>query len=192
MEVKVVKKILKNIDEEINLCNKCQNLVEKFPNSNTVYLGKNNDIIIIGEAPANNGWRISKMLWKNKEGKILPSGVVLQKLFDIIGKDIFDMTFIESIKCYPINRKNIKLCSKNCNKYLIEQLNILKPKIIITLGDAATRNVLNITYSKFSEVVGKVYNINNYKVIPIYHPSPISPKSYKDNIPIFEKLKDII
>ena len=29
----------------------------------------------------------------------------------------------------------------------------------------------------------------NYKLIPIYHPSPLNPKGYKENIPIFEKLK---
>lgn len=129
------------------------------------------------------------MLWKNIEGKVLPSGIVLQKLFDLINKDIFNITFIESIKCFPKERKNIKMCSKNCNKYLIEQLNVLKPKIVITLGEAATRNVLNINFNKFSEVVGKVYELNGCKVIPIYHPSPISLKSYKDNVPIFEMLK---
>jgi len=27
--------------------------------------------------------------------------------------------------------------------------------------------------------------------LPIYHPSPISPKSYKGNVTIFEKLRDM-
>ena len=30
----------------------------------------------------------------------------------------------------------------------------------------------------------------NYKLIPIYHPSPLNPKGYKDNVSIFEKLKN--
>ena len=34
----------------------------------------------------------------------------------------------------------------------------------------------------------EIYEVNEYKVLPIYHPSPISPKSYKGNIPIFEEL----
>ena len=78
------------IDKDINNCNKCQTLVEKFPNAKTVFLGKDNDIVLIGEAPAKNGWRKSGMLWKGPSGKVLPSGVVLQKLFDIIDRDIFD------------------------------------------------------------------------------------------------------
>ena len=47
-------------------------------------------------------------------------------------------------------------------------------------------------YKKFSEVVGKEFTIDNIKVIPIYHPSPISPLSLKGNIPIFEQLKKTI
>ena len=46
-----------------------------------------------------------------------------------------------------------------------------------------------IKYKKFSDVVGKEFKVNGYKVIPIYHPSPISPMSYKGNIEIFKKIK---
>ena len=48
------------------------------------------------------------MLWKDITGKVLPSGVVLQELFDIINRDIFETTFLESVKCYPVERKNLK------------------------------------------------------------------------------------
>ena len=180
-----MKEKLKEIDNEVHKCTKCNNLVDKFPNSPTVYLGKDNDIILIGEAPANNGWRKSHKLWKDVNDKVLPSGVILQKLFDIIERDIFDTTFIESVKCYPLDRKNLKTCSTNCKNIMLKQLEILKPKLIITLGEFPTRNILNFKFKNFSDVVGKTYEINNYKVLPIYHPSPISPKSYKGNIPIF-------
>lgn len=46
---------LKRIDEEIYKCNLCSEMVEKFPNSKTVSIGKSHDIVILGEAPANNG-----------------------------------------------------------------------------------------------------------------------------------------
>ena len=188
LKEKVIKILLQEIDTKVNKCLLCQSLVEKFPNSNTVYLGKNNDIVLIGEAPANNGWRKSHMLWKDINGKVLPSGVILQKLFDIIDRNIFEITFLESVKCYPIERKNLKTCSKNCKIIMEKQLEILQPKLIITLGEFPTRNLLNFKFKKFQDVVGNIYEINGYKVLPIYHPSPISPKSYKDNIPIFENL----
>lgn len=72
---------------------------------------------------------------------------------------------------------------------MIEQLRILDPKLIITLGEFPTRNLLDFKFDKFADVVGNVYEVNGYKILPIYHPSPISPKSYNVNEPIFEKLK---
>lgn len=182
---------LKLIDKEIYKCNLCNNLVEKFPNTNTVFLGSNNDIVLIGEAPANNGWRKSNMLWKDINGKILPSGVILQKLFDIINKDIFDTTFLEAVKCYPKDRKNLKICSLNCKRYMLKQLEILQPKLIITLGEFPTKTLLDFKFNRFKDVVGNIYEVDNFKILPIYHPSPISPNSYKGNIPIFNKLRGV-
>ena len=178
------------IDYDVYKCSLCNELVEKFPNDRTVYLGKNNDIVLIGEAPANNGWRKSHRLWTDVNGKILPSGFILQKLFDIINRDIFETTFLESVKCYPLERKNLKICSKNCKNIMQKQLELLNPKLIITLGEFPTRNLLNFKFNKFQDVVGKIYEVDGHKILPIYHTSPISPKSYKGNLPIFEKLKE--
>ncbi len=187
-----INKRLKQIDEKIYSCKSCRTLVEKFPNDTTVFIGKDNDIVLVGEAPANNGWRKSHKLWRDINGKVLPSGVVLQKLFNIIDRNIFETTFLESVKCYPLERKNLKTCSNNCKNIMLEQLKILSPKLIITLGEFPTRNLLDFKFNKFKDVVGNIYEVNGYKVLPIYHPSPISPKSYKDNVPIFEKLQMII
>lgn len=182
-----------NLDEIDNLvsdCSKCGSLVEKFPSGKTFYIGTSNDIVLVGEAPANNGWRKSKMLWRDVNGRMLPSGVVLQKLFDIINRKVLDTTFIEAIKCYPIERSSIPTCFKNCHNILISQLNILRPKLIITLGDAATKSLIGDTYKNFKEVVGMIHEVDGFKVLPIYHPSPVSPMSYKGNIEIFERLRD--
>lgn len=64
--------------------------------------------------------------------------------------------------------------------------------MILALGDAATKTVLDFKYKKFSDIVGKKFELNGMTVIPIYHPSPISPKSYTGNVDIFEKLKNMI
>lgn len=190
LKERLVNKLLKQVDEEVFNCKSCDKLVDKFPNDATVFLGKDNDIVLVGEAPANNGWRKSHKLWKDVNGKVLPSGVVLQKLFDIIDRDIFETTFLESVKCYPLERKSLKTCSKNCKNIMLKQLKIINPKLIITLEEFPTRNLLDFKFDKFADIVGNIYEINGYKILPIYHPSPISPKSYTGNIPIFEKLRD--
>lgn len=180
---------LEKIDTEIHNCNLCDKMIEKFPNSKTVSIGTPSDIVILGEAPANNGWRKSGVAWYDTNHKLLPSGVILQKLLNEIGLTIEDTYFLEAIKCYPKDRKYLNKCSINCKKYLIKQLDIIKPKIVLSLGDAATRSILDFKYNNFKDVVGKTFNLNGYKVIPIYHPSPISPMSYKGNIEIFKRLK---
>ena len=191
LKSKLIKALLKQVDEKGYSCKSCDKLVDKFPNDETVFLGKDQTIVLVGEAPANNGWRKSHKLWCDINGKVLPSGVVLQKLFDIIDRDIFETTFLESVKCYPLERKNLETCSSNCKSIMLDQLRILNPKLIITLGEFPTRNLLNFKFNKFADVVGNIYEVNGYKILPIYHPSPITPKSYKGNIPIFKKLKDM-
>lgn len=191
LKARLINKLLRQVDKKVYSCKSCDKLVDKFPDDVTVFLGKDNDLVLVGEAPANNGWRKSHKLWTDLNGKVLPSGLVLQKLFDIIDRNIFETTFLESVKCYPLERKNLKTCSSNCKNIMLEQLKILNPKLIITLGEFPTRNLLDFKFNKFADVVGKIYIVNDFKILPIYHPSPISPKSYKGNIPIFEKLRDM-
>ena len=107
---------LEEIDKEIYNCNLCNDMVEKFPNSTTVFKGRRKEIVILGEALANNGWRKSGVAWYDVNHKLLPSGVVLQKLIDIINLKIEDTYFLEAIKYYPKDRKYLKKCNNNCKK----------------------------------------------------------------------------
>ena len=116
----------------------------------------------------------------------------MQRLLDLVNIKLEDVYFLESIKCYPLDRKYLKKCSVNCRGFLFKQLEVIKPKVILSLGDAATKSVLDIKYSKFSDVVGKRFIVNNMMIIPIYHPSPINPKSYSGNVDIFRELGDLL
>lgn len=62
--------------------------------------------------------------------------------------------------------------------------------VFIEILEFPTKNLLNFKFNKFVDVVDNIYEVNRYKILPIYHPSPISPKSYKGNISIFENLRD--
>ncbi len=187
---------LEKLETDIKKCYKCKKLVDKFEHSQTIYFGQRTDLLLLGEAPANNGWRKSKVIWKDTKGKFLPSALIMQKLLDPLKINLLDLSFTEAIKCYPIKRNNLETCKINCKKFLFEQIELLNPKIIITLGNYATRSLLDINYKNFKEVVGQIYEINikgkTVMVLPIYHPSPISPLSYKGNIEIMKKLEKIL
>lgn len=184
---------LQEIDQQIAQCQLCRGLVEKFPTAvSTVFLGQQQELVLLGEAPAPRGWRQSHKPWRDETGKVIPSGVILQRLFAQIERDPFQTTFLEAVKCYPLERKSLKFCSTNCHHFTQAQLQLLQPKIILAMGEFATRRALNFKFEKFSEVAGQVFHVEGQTILPIFHPSPASPQSYKGNLPIFAKLKELL
>lgn len=102
---------------------------------------------------------------------------------------------MEAIKCYPDNGKVTKAQTINCKQYCYEQIDILKPQIILSMGKYATEFLIGIE-KKFSDMVGNTYSMDtsngSYTVIPIYHTSPASPLSYKGNLEVFERIEEFI
>ena len=182
-----------NTNEKIKKCELCGNLQKLTENS--IQIG-NTPFIIIGESPAKDGWIESGRAFYNTKQKLQSSGRILEKLLNLIDLSIPDIYFTECCKCIIEDRKNLAKYSKNCMPILIEQLNELPCNIIVTMGLHPTQAIMNTKINKFADVVGKTFNITlgnkEYILIPIYHPSPLNPKGYKDNIPIFEKLKELL
>ena len=181
------------ISKKIKCCTMCGDLPKLVENS--VQIGKTN-FIIIGESPAKDGWIESKRAFYNTAGKLQGSGRILEKLLNLIDLSIPDIYFTECCKCIIEDRKNLEKCSANCMPILIEQLNALPCDIILTMGLHPTQAILKTKIKKFAEYVGKEFDVKlgtkTYKLVPIYHPSPLNPKGFKDNVPIFEKLKNIL
>jgi uracil-DNA glycosylase len=137
----IIEEELVKIDNEVKKCIKCGSMVENFDKPNTISFGTNKEILLLGEAPANNGWRKSGKAWHDVNGKLIKSGSNLKELFSSIGIDFIDLSFTEVVKCFPIKPKNVKKCAVNCKDYLYSQINIMRPKIVIVLGDKAFRSI---------------------------------------------------
>lgn len=184
---------IENIQEKINQCKLCGELTKLTENS--IQVGKTN-FVIIGESPAKDGWIESKKAFYNTANKLQASGRVLEKLLNNIDLTIEDIYFTECCKCIISDRKKLQECSKNCMPILIEQLNKLPCNLIITMGLHPTQAILKTKIKKFTDYVGKEFDIilgnKQYKLIPIYHPSPLNPKGYKGNIEIFNKIKKLL
>ncbi len=183
-----------NIESEVSICRLCPK-VSHFKHD-SIYFWKNCSLLFIWEAPARGWWRITWKAWKNEKWKIIPSWRVLQKLLDLLDINLFDVTFTEAIKCFPQDRKILPEAMANCSPIMYKQIKLLDPNALITLWDHATRAFLWNEYKKFWDVVWKEFEVKVgekiYKLFPIYHPSPISPKSYTWNVPIFNRLKEYI
>ncbi len=136
----------------------------------TVVFGEGNpdaQLMFIGEAPGKD---------EDLQGKpfVGRSGKLLTQILTSLGIDRKDVFITNSVKCRPPqNRKPTPLELTTCKDLLlINQINIIQPKVICTLGSAATESLFKEPL-KISEKRGKQLLFNSTIVIPTYHPSYI-------------------
>ncbi len=182
------------IENDIQKCRACSGLTKL--GCNTISYGTNTGLIFVGESPAKNGWILTGRAFYDGNGKLLPTGRVLNKLLKILDLSIDDITFTEACKCHIPDRKLLKQASANCLTFLERQIVGLGAKVVIPLGEHPTRILIRENFSKYRDVVGKTFRRNilgkEVLIIPIYHPSPINPKSYHENVPIFEAIGKVL
>lgn len=168
---------------------------ETFPITKFLQVGtqKGSRILILGEAPAPNGWRKSGKAFYTPNGRLLPTGKNLNKLLEKYFLTVEVCGFTELVKCYPgKDRKLLVPCGEKCWAIFIKQLQSLNIKVIIILG-IKTLEIFNKqanTSLKVGELSQVTLENKVYWILPIYHPSPIGPFNHKNNIEIFNKLEN--
>lgn len=134
----------------------------------TVVFGAGNPdalFMIIGEAPG-----------KNEDEQGLPfvgrSGQFLTKILTSLGVNRKDIFITNSVKCRPPNnRKPTPLETKTCKDLLlINQIKIIQPQAICTLGSAATESLLEKPV-KMSTIHGNTFHFEAIPLFPTYHPA---------------------
>jgi DNA polymerase len=123
-------------------------------------------LFICGMVPADN---------ENKIG--LPfvgrAGQLLDRVMEDTGFASNDVYITNLVKCYlaaglPLN----PIWIESCLPYLIVQLDLIKPKVILTLGKDASVTLLDVNpKTTMGKIRGRVYDYANIKVVPTYHPS---------------------
>ncbi len=152
-------------------------------------------ILIVGESPALNGWILSGHAFYTKEGKLVPSGVRLNRLLLPFDLKLEDCSFTEICKCFVgKDRRLLKTCGPKCFEIFVKQCELIKPVLLITLG-VETLKIINMCTNGNLKIggiskilVGKI----EAQILPVYHPSPVNPKSQKLNENIFVKNNDKI
>ena len=99
------------------------------------------------------------------------SGESLKKMIEnVLGLSVDDVYFTHAIKCKTLNSNTPSTSEFNsCKSYLFSQIEFIKPKIIVTLGESAYYKVTDEN-NNFEDVRGHVIDFKKYKLIPIYHP----------------------
>jgi len=162
--------------EELNIlkenCRKCQKCELSKTRTNVVFSDGNPDsakAILIGEAPGANE-DMTGTPFVGRAGKLLNE--FLEKT-DISRKN--DLYIINTVKCRPPeNRVPTPREKSSCEEYLIKQISIINPQVLIFCGATALKSFYkeNIPISK---IRGQWLNITidnkTYKSMAIFHPS---------------------
>jgi len=173
---------LKSLAKKIKVCKKCRlwkNRINAVPGEGS----SRAKIMFIGESPGRKEDETGKP-FMGMAGVFLDS---LFKKYKIKRKNIF---ITSVVKCRPPGNRNPKTDEINtCVKaYLYKQINTVKPKTIVLLGNIALKTLLN--EKKMSEVHGKIFIKNKIKYIPTFHPAAGMrfPKIRKMMIEDFKKI----
>lgn len=127
----------------------------------------NAELMLVGEAPGEE---------EDQEGEpfVGRSGKLLNKILAAIGKNRLKGVYITNVlKCSPPNNRD-PLSSEvdKCEPYLLKQVGIIKPKLILALGKVAARILLK-TDIPLKEMRGTLYDYYGTPLKVTYHPATL-------------------
>ncbi len=124
------------------------------------------ELMFIGEGPGYH---------EDKQGEpfVGAAGQLLTQMLAEIGLRRQDVYIANVVKCRPPgNRDPLPDEIESCRPYLSGQLESIDPRIVMTLGNFATRVILDRSVS-ISRVRGQRFEVEGRAVIPTFHPAAI-------------------
>jgi uracil-DNA glycosylase family 4 len=156
---------LQELQIEASACTRC-----RLSNGRTTVVfgvgSPNADVMFIGEGPGYH---------EDKQGEpfVGAAGQLLTKLLGEIGLRREDVYICNTVKCRPPgNRDPLPDELEACRPYLDGQIENIRPRVIVSLGNFATRYILDRPVS-ISRVRGQRFDIDGRTVIPTFHPAAV-------------------
>jgi uracil-DNA glycosylase len=170
------------IQAEIGNCTRCDLCKER---TNIVHSRGNlqADLMFVGEAPG-----------ADEDAQAQPfvgrSGQLLTKIIEAIGISREDV-FIGNInRCRPpANRQPTPKESETCKPYLLREIAVVRPKVIVVLGNTACQNLLE-TKVGISKLRGNFQDYYGVKVMPTFHPAYLLRDPHKKR-EVWEDMKKV-
>ena len=177
--------MLDTLREEASTCTRCR-LAET---RTQVVFGVGNpaaDLMFVGEAPG-----------ADEDVQGIPfvgrAGQLLTKIIEAIELTREDVYIANVIKCRPPGNRNPEQDEvETCEPFLFQQIDLIKPKVIVALGTFAARALLR-TLDPISRLRGRVYEYRGAKLIPTFHPAyllrnPSSKREVWEDMKLVRKL----
>lgn len=171
------------LEEGIRDCKKCK----LCQNRTNIVLGTGNrqaDIMFIGEGPGAD---------EDREGIpfVGKAGKLMNQAFIGLGMKREEMYIANIVKCRPPGNRNPEPDEvASCMDYLRTQVILVKPKIIVLLGNVALKNILGEEYG-ITASRGKWVEKKGILYMPTWHPAALLRDESK-KIDFWQDLKLVI
>ncbi len=170
------------LEAECNNCKKCK----LCQGRNNVVIGTGNktaDLMFIGEGPG-----------ADEDAQGIPfvgkAGKLMNTAFQGIGIKREEVYIANVVKCRPPNNRNPEDDeARACLDYLRNQVILVKPKIIVLLGNVALKNILGKEYG-ITSARGKWVEKNGIMYMPTFHPAALLRDETK-KIMFWKDLKEV-
>jgi DNA polymerase len=138
-------------------------------------------LMFVGEAPGRD---------EDEQGLAFVgrAGQLLTKIIEAMGMKREDVFICNVLKCRPPNNRNPESDEvASCMPFLEEQIRLISPKVIVTLGTFAAQAVLE-TDEPIGRMRGRWRTARGVRVMPTFHPAFLlrSPERKKD---VWEDMK---
>jgi uracil-DNA glycosylase family 4 len=144
---------------------------------------RNARVMFIGEAPGAE---------EDKQGKpfVGRAGQLLTQMLRAVGFARDDVFIANILKCRPPNNRDPQAEEvEKCTPFLREQIELIKPDVLVALGRIASHFLLDTTTS-LSKLRGQVFKFNNTPLLVTYHPAYLL-RTPADKSKAYEDLKKI-
>ncbi len=124
------------------------------------------DLVFIGEGPG---------FHEDRQGEpfVGAAGQLLTRMLVGIALRRDQVYICNVVKCRPPGNRDPRPDEIDaCTPWLVEQLSLIQPRVIVTLGNFATRFVLD-TPSGITRMRGRIHDWHGRTVIPTFHPAAI-------------------
>ena len=155
---------LRLIREDIGDCTRCK--LHKQGRKQIVFgVGNPNaDLMFIGEAPGAD---------EDEQGEpfVGRAGQLLNNMIKAMGLRREDVYIANIIKCRPPgNRTPERDECETCSPFLMRQIEVIGPKVIVALGAVAAKTLLAVN-APMSELRGQWFDFRGTKLAVTYHPA---------------------
>lgn len=160
---KIVDDTLSRIRQDLGECTRCK----LHRHRHTIVFGDGNpkaELVFVGEGPG-----------ADEDAQGLPfvgrAGKLLTQMIEAMGLERKDVYICNVVKCRPPeNRTPEDDEISTCSPFLLRQLEVIAPKVIVCLGAVAAKTLLQ-THRGISQFRGQWLDYRGSKLMATYHPA---------------------